>query len=121
LDSRVNFVEIDLLRAGPPMPHTEKVATSQYRLFIRRSVRPREARLYPFSVRQPIPTFPLPLRADDAEPTVDLGELIKRTYDRAGYDLVIKYDQPQTPPLTPEDSAWAAAMSATAPSRQQSA
>ncbi len=115
LDSRVNFVEIDLLRAGPPMPHTEKGANSHYRLFIRRSVRPREARLYPFYVRQPIPTFPLPLRADDAEPTVDLGELIKATYDRAGYDLVIRYDQPPTPPLTAEDSTWAASLLETAP------
>ena len=31
---------------------------------------------------------------------MNLGELIKRTYDRAGYDLVLKYDQPPTPPLT---------------------
>jgi hypothetical protein len=46
---------------------------------------------------------------------VDLGELIKRTYERAGYDLVLKYDQPPAPPLTAEDAAWAASMLETAP------
>ncbi|MEP7199988.1 MAG: DUF4058 family protein, partial [Chloroflexota bacterium] len=36
LESDVHFVEIDLLRAGPPMPHTERADGSDYRLFIRR-------------------------------------------------------------------------------------
>ena len=110
LDSSVHFVEIDLLRAGPSMPHTEKAVGSHYRLFIRRSERPRLARLYPFSVRQPIPTFPLPLRPDDVEPTVDLGALLQGVYDRAGYDLVVRYNQPPHPPLGEDDAAWAAAL-----------
>src|SRR3990172_12478739 len=110
LDSSVHFVEIDLLHAGPSMPHTEKAVGSHYRLFIRRSERPPEARLYPFSVRQPIPTFPLPLRPDDVEPTVDLGALLQGVYDRAGYDLVVRYNQPPHPPLVEDDAAWAAAL-----------
>jgi hypothetical protein len=110
LASRVHFVEIDLLRAGPPMPYTERAAGSHYRFFIRRSERPREARLYPFDVRQPIPAFPLPLRPDDAEPTVDLGGLLRRVYDRAGYDLVINYGQPPVPPLNEADTSWAASL-----------
>lgn len=106
LQTDVSFVEIDLLRAGPPMPFTEP-AVSDYRLFIRRRDHPFHARLYPFSVRQPIPTFPLPLLPDDNEPVVDLGALLKTVYDRAGYDLVIDYNRPAVPPLTSEDAAWA--------------
>jgi len=108
LDSDLHFVEIDLLRAGPPMPHTERAANSHYRLFIRRRERPHQARLYPFSVRQPIPTFPLPLLPDDAEPVVDLNALLNTVYDQAGYDLVLRYDQSPAPPLGAEDTAWAA-------------
>jgi len=107
LESLVHFVEIDLLRAHAPMLYTEE-AQSDYRLFIRRSEKRRRARLYPFSLRQSIPAFPLPLRPDDQEPTVDLGSLLHQIYDRAGYDLVIKYDQPPAPPLGDADSAWAA-------------
>ncbi len=107
LNAHLHFVEIDLLRAGPPMPYTERAAGSHYRLFIRRRERPAQARLYPFSVRQPIPTFPLPLLPDDDEPAVALSPLLSGVYDRAGYDLVIKYDQPPTPPLSAGDSAWA--------------
>ena len=110
LDSDLHFVEIDLLRAGPPMPHTERAMGSHYRLFIRRRERPGQARLYPFSVRQSIPTFSLPLLPDDAEPTVDLGGLLNGVYDRAGYDLVIGYDQPPIPVLSAEESAWAAGL-----------
>jgi len=103
----VHFVEIDLLRTGPPMPYTERAMGSHYRLFIRRRERPGQARLYPFSMRQAIPTFSLPLLPDDAEPTVDLGALLNGVYDRAGYDLVIRYDQPPLPALSAEESTWA--------------
>ncbi len=108
LDSDVHFVEIDLLRAGPPMPYTERAMGSHYRLFIRRRERPGQARLYPFFMRQSIPTFSLPLLPDDAEPTVDLGALLNGVYDRAGYDLVIRYDQPPIPDLSAEETIWAA-------------
>ena len=110
LAAHLHFVEIDLLRVGPPMPYTERAAGSPYRLFIRRRERPGQARPYPFSMRQPIPTFPLPLLPDDAEPAVDLGALLNGVYDRAGYDLVIQYDQPPTLPLSAEESAWAAGL-----------
>ena len=106
LRTDVGFVEIDLLRAGQPMPLTE-VPDSNYRLFIRRREQPFHARLYPFGVRQRIPTFPLPLLPDDTEPKVDLGSLIKQVYERAGYDLVIDYNQPPVPPLRDADADWA--------------
>ncbi len=108
LDSHFNFVEIDLLRTGPPLPYTERAADSHYRLFIRRRKVPRQARLYPFSVRQAIPTFSLPLLPDDQEPIVDLGALLQSLYARARYDLVTDYAKPPEPPLNEADVAWAA-------------
>jgi hypothetical protein len=107
LNSHVHFVELDLLRAGPPLPFAEHT-DSHYRLFIRRRERPSKARLYPFYVRDAIPTFPLPLLPDDTEPLVDLGALVAQVYERAGYDLIINYAQQPEPPLSDEDAAWAA-------------
>ncbi|HRW49254.1 MAG TPA: DUF4058 family protein [Caldilinea sp.] len=108
IDSDVHFVEIDLLRAHPPMPYTEH-RLADYRIFIHRREMNRKAHLYPFTVQQPIPTFPLPLLPGDQEPLVDLGALLHELYDRARYRLVIDYGNPPAPALTDEDAAWAAA------------
>lgn len=113
IDSDVHFVELDLLRAYDPMPFTEHL-TADYRIFIRRRELGRKAHLYVFSLRQPIPTFPLPLLPGDPEPRVDLGAILHDLYDRARYKLVIDYAQPPTPALIDADAVWAAAYLATA-------
>jgi hypothetical protein len=48
------------------------------------------------------------LRPDDDEPTVDLGALLQSVYDRAGYDLILDYAKPPTPPLDEAEAEWAA-------------
>lgn len=108
IDSDVHFVEIDLLRAHQPMPYTEH-RLADYRIFIHRREMRRKAHLYPFTVQQAVPTFPLPLLPGDQEPQVDLGALLHELYDRARYRLVIDYSQPPTPSLNDEDAAWATA------------
>lgn len=108
IDSDVHFVEIDLLRAHPPMPYTEHLS-ADYRIFVHRREMRRKAHLYPFTVQQAIPTFPLPLLPDDQEPQVDLGALLHDLYDRARYRLVIDYSKPPTPVLRDDDAAWATA------------
>jgi hypothetical protein len=71
--------------------------------------RPR-ADVYPFGLRDPIPSFPVPLADDDPEPTVELNRIVHELYDRAGYDLAIHYDRPPSPPLPEEDAGWAQAL-----------
>ena len=105
--TRTNLVEIDLLRAGEPLQVVGKDVPSDYRILVSRgSQRPR-AQLYPFNLRSPIPTFPLPLLPDDEEPIVNLGELLHALYDRARFDLRLDYTQPPVPPLREEDNDWA--------------
>ena len=79
IDSTVHFVEIDLLRAHEPMPFAGRPVTD-YRIFIHRRELGRRAHLYPFVLRQPIPSFPLPLLPDDPEPWVDLGAILHALY-----------------------------------------
>jgi hypothetical protein len=69
--------------------------------------RPR-ARLLPFGLRDPIPSLAIPLRRGDDEPSIDLGTILAAVYDRAAYDLRIRYGERAEPPLTAEDAAWAA-------------
>lgn len=106
MSSEVHFIEIDLLRAYDPMPYAEH-RTAHYRILVRRRELRRRAHLYAFTVRDPIPLFPLPLLPDDQEPLVDLGTLLHEIYDRARYRLVIDYSKPPIPQLEPADAAWA--------------
>jgi hypothetical protein len=110
LGSLTNLVEIDLLRAGRRMLVYGTIPPSDYRLLISRRSRRPAADLIPFSVRQPIPTFELPLLPGDTEPTVDLNRLLHELYDRAGYDLRIDYRKEPLPPLRGDDAEWADAL-----------
>jgi hypothetical protein len=103
-----HLVEIDFLRAWQPMPFAGTAKASHYRILIRRGEEGSRARLYPFNVQDAIPLFPLPLQAGDAEPVIDLGELIKQTYREARYGLRLDYSQPPTPALAEVDAKWAA-------------
>jgi hypothetical protein len=107
LATRTNLVEIDLLRAWEPMPVIGNGRVSDYRILVSRGKRTPKASLYIFGVRQPIPTFPLPLRPGDQEPLVELGRLLHELYDQARYDLRMDYTKEPEPSLKPADSAWA--------------
>jgi hypothetical protein len=105
--SRTNLVEIDLLRAGRPMPTGGRRVESDYRILISRvKTRPR-AHLYPFNLRDAILMFPLPLLPGDEEPPVDLGAILHALHERARYDLSLDYKQPPVPPIRDDDAAWA--------------
>jgi hypothetical protein len=105
--AKVNFLEIDLLRAGQPMPLVDPPPPNDYRILICRTRPRRKAVVYAFPWTVPIPAIPIPLLPGDAEPVLDLNSVLHNLLDRAGYDLVINYQQPPDPPLRPEDESWA--------------
>ena len=110
LGSRTHLVEIDLLRAGEPMPFFENNIESHYRILVCRGDRRPYADLYGFKLQDVIPSFPLPLRSGDTEPVVDLQTLLSGVYDISGYDLVIDYNKEPVPPLSESDATWADAL-----------
>jgi hypothetical protein len=105
--SRTNLVEIDLLRAGQPMPLRRKPVRTDYRILISRGVTRPKAKLAAFNVRQPIPSIPIPLLPEDGEPDLDLGAVFHALYDRARFDLRLNYAKPPVPPLNKEVVDWA--------------
>lgn len=104
-----SLVEINLLRAGEPMPLSREL-TSDYYILVSRGWETPKALLFPFSVREPIPEVPIPLRQGEEEPILDLNTVLHELYDRGRFDLRIDYQRPADPPLTPEDAEWAAAL-----------
>jgi hypothetical protein len=105
--SWTHLVEIDLLRAGDPMPVVGAQVQSDYRILVSRGTQRPRAALIAFTLHQPIPAFRLPLLPDDDEPEVTLNRIFQALYRRAHFDLRLDYTQPPVPSLPEADAAWA--------------
>ena len=112
LGTETSLVEIDLLRSGEPVPaylHTPPDASPPggYRILVARGRQRPNADIVPFTVRQPIPDFPLPLLPEDEEPPVSFQRVLHALYDELSYNLLVDYHASPAPPLNAEDAAWA--------------
>jgi len=107
----VNLVEIDLLRAGRQafvLARSEfpEEADAQYFATIIRGRSPRILELYPISLREPLPSFRIPLRTADPDIALRLQPLIEQAYRNGRYDDT-NYRRACVPPLERADAAWA--------------
>ena len=110
LGSETNLVEIDLLRAGSPMPMSGKTPSTHYRILVSRAWKRPYAQALLFNIQQPIPDAPIPLRQREDEPAVPPNRLLHQIYDEGGYDLMLHYDRPPETPLDSATAAWAAGL-----------
>ena len=110
LGTATNLVEIDLLRAGEPMLMWGDGRGAHYRILVSRASRRPRGDLLPFTVRQVIPAFRLPLQRGDEEPQVELNALLHDLYEHASYDLRVNYRAEADPSLEGEDAAWVDAL-----------
>jgi hypothetical protein len=108
LSSWTNLVEIDLLRAGKPLPmHLPHPKSSHYRIITSRYHQRPHALAYLFNVREIIPDISIPLLPDEPEPLLPLNQILHTMYDESGYDLQIDYHQPPPPPqFDDETTTW---------------
>ncbi len=103
-----NLVEIDLLRAWPPMPDEHR-PVSDYSILVSRQSAPTEAGLWPFNLRDSFPVVPLPLLPGDSDATLEFKPAFDRVYDGAGYEYYV-YKNPPSPRLAGDDQSWADAV-----------
>lgn len=106
LASATHLIEIDLLRGGRPFPIIGE-SLGDYRILICRADQRPIADLYAFTLRQPIPSVPVPLMPGEAEPNLDLQKLLNYVYERGRYHLAINYSQSPQLPLSEADAQWA--------------
>jgi hypothetical protein len=107
LGSETHLVELDLLRGAKPMAILGVRSASHYRILISRSQQRPKADLYGIMLQQPLPSFPIPLKPDEAEPIVLLQAVFDQVCERARYDTRIDYHQPVPPPkLAEADQQW---------------
>jgi len=105
LNSPTHFVEIDLRRGGQ-RPTSPKLPKCDYYVLVsRREDRPTVG-VWPFGLRDRLPTIPIPLTSPDPPVLLDLKAVLDITYDDANYGKHIYLETPE-PPLRPKDEAWA--------------
>jgi hypothetical protein len=102
LRSTAHLVEIDLLRDGQHLPSVP------YFIFVGRAERRPLTEVWPITLRQPLPTVPIPLMAGDADVPLDLQAAFAAVYDGCAYAASIDYNRPPEIRLPVEDAEWAA-------------
>jgi hypothetical protein len=115
LASGVNFVEIDLVRAGSwkalLQPHRcPRKAVSQYRVTIRLPRDPAAVHLEPVLLRSPLPTITIPLRRKDPDVNLELQVLVDQAYENGRYARRLDYHHEPEPPLGEADASWGDAL-----------
>jgi hypothetical protein len=105
LHTTAHFVEIDLLRGWPRMP-SENAQLCDYSITVSLAAERPRAGHWPIMLRDRLPVIPIPLREPLVEARLDLQEVLHVVYDRAFYKDYI-YEGSPTPPLGPEEAAWA--------------
>jgi len=103
----VHLVELDLLVAGKRLPMAGPLPAGDHYALISRVERRPVSDVYAWSIREPLPTIPIPLQAPDPDIPIDLAAVFALTYLRGRYARSIDYDLPLALPLAPEDRAWA--------------
>jgi hypothetical protein len=106
LASATNFVEIDLLRQGNPMPIVGQSSPNHYRIIVSHSKTRPKAQYYGFNLQDQIPEFPVPLKTGEPELTLNLKQALDEIYDQGSYDLRINYNRPPVPALSETDLVW---------------
>ena len=101
-----HLIEIDLLRSDDPITMSGAMPLDYHVLVSRSTDRP-TADLYAFTLQEPIPTFPLPLRELDEMIEFDLQSVVNKTYTEGAYSIRLNYTNPVPPPALPEtDRLW---------------
>lgn len=107
LEAGVGLVEIDLLRGGRhvvsvPLDEIPLHKQTPYIVCAARGRIPRRVKVWHIGLLQRLPAIAVPLRPNDPEAVIDLQPLLDAAYRDGGYENVIDYRAPLTPPLPSE-------------------
>ena len=112
LSGRRHLVEIDLLRRGRhvlalPSWRAQDLLPYDYLACVNRFPNRHQFESYSWRVRERIPLINVPLRAPDADVTLDVQAALEQAYQDAGYALMLRYNEPCQPALNAADQQWA--------------
>jgi len=107
LNQKVNLVELDLIRAGGRLQFGKPLPPGHYHAFVSPVDRRPQTEVYTWSVRDRLPTIPIPLRPTDKTVLVDLSIPFSAAYDAGRYRRIVDYHAaPPAPSLSSNDAEW---------------
>lgn len=104
----IHTVELDLLLKGQRIPLDGAYPAGDYHMLVSRGNRRPDCHVYSWTLRQPLPTLPIPLRPPDADVFIDLAAVFAITYQKGRYARALDYGRPPAVPLREDDRQWAA-------------
>jgi len=108
LRSRAHLIELDLLRRGERLPTREPLPPGDYFALVSSATRRPSVDVFAWTLRQRLPTIPVPLSGDDPAVELDLQGVFVAVYSRMGYDYSLDRGAIVDPPLSESDLAWVA-------------
>jgi hypothetical protein len=112
----IHFVEVDLLLGGRRLPMARPLPPGDYYAFVSRMEQRPRADVYSWSIRDALPTIPIPLVLPDPDILLDLAPIFASVYKRSRYDRSIDYQAPLPLPLGASDRVWAEELARSRPS-----
>jgi len=107
LHQNVHLVELDLLLVGRRLPMQEPLPPADYYYLLSRADQRPDCQVYFWSLRQPLPKLPVPLRPPEPDIRIDLGAVFATAYERGRFSRRINYYQASTPEgLSDPDRQW---------------
>jgi len=114
LQISTHLVELDLLRRGHRIvefsdEQLESIGPFDYLVTVNRFQPGRtQYEIIPRRLRNPLPTFGIPLVAPDPDVPLDLQAALDRVYEEGSYMLRVHYERPCSPSLEEQDQQWVA-------------
>jgi hypothetical protein len=102
-----NLVEIDLLLGGRRLDLRNPLPTGDYFAYVTREENGPHVDVYAWSLRDPLPTIPIPLKSPDPDIGLNIAEIFAITYERGRYARSLGYAADPTAPLAGDALAWA--------------
>jgi hypothetical protein len=106
IQQAVHLVELDLLLGGQRLPFDEPLPAGDYYALVSRSDRRPDCDVYAWTIRQPLPPIPIPLKPPDPDIVLELGVVFATAYERGRYRRSIDYDAPAPISLGDETQRW---------------
>lgn len=106
----VHLVEMDLLFGGRRMPLQQPLPPADYYYLVSRGDQRPDCQVYRWTLRQRLPTLPVPLRAPDADLHIDLASVFATAYERGRFFQRLGYQGPAPAFLREDDRRWCEAI-----------
>jgi hypothetical protein len=107
LSHGAHLVELDLLIGGRRLELCNPLQPGDYYAYVTREERRPAIDVYAWSLRDPLPRIPIPLKAPDPDIGLDIAEVFATTYERGRYARSLAYAADPPAPLPDDAKAWA--------------